>query len=131
MVLYKEALSNDLGLYMAHVRLARLYADATMWPQAIEEARRAVQASPEDPSLLADLGAILRDAGQVTEAEQVLRQAQANGRNPSVLYQFGPLELQLNKPEEARAAFTRFVAIAPSRMSTEIADAKQRLAGLP
>ena len=131
MALYKEALANDLGLYMAHVRLARLYADVKMWPQAIEEARRAVQASPEDPSLLADLGEILRDAGQLTEAEEALRQAQANGRNPRVLYQFGLLEQQLNKPEEAKAAFTRFVAIAPSRMSTEIAEAKRRLAALP
>ena len=131
MTLYQEALANDLGLYMAHVRLARLYAEVKMWPQAIEEARRAVQAGPEDPSLLADLGEILRDAGQLAEAEQVLRQAQAHGRNPRVLYQFGLLELQLNKPEEAKAALTRFVAIAPSRMSTEIAEARQRLAALP
>ena len=131
MALYQEALANDLGLYMAHVRLARLYAEVKMWPQAIEEARRAVQAGPEDPSLLADLGEILRDAGHLAEAEQVLRQAQAHGRNPRVLYQFGLLELQLNKPEEAKAALTRFVAIAPSRMSTEIAEARQRLAALP
>lgn len=130
MALYQEALANDLGLYMAHVRLARLYAEVKMWPQAIEEARRAVQAGPEDPSLLADLGEILRDANQLTEAEQVLRQAQANGRNPRVLYQFGLLELQLNKPEEAKVAFTRFVAIAPRRMSTEIAEARRQLAAL-
>ena len=132
MTLYQEALANDLGLYMAHVRLARLYAEVRMWPQAIEEARRAVTANPDDPSLLIDLAELLRDAGQLTEAESTFRQAQrSNAKNPRVVYELGLLEQQLEKPAEAKVALARFVAIAPSRMSTEVADARQRLATLP
>lgn len=131
MTMYQEALANDLGLYMAHVRLARLYAENTMWPQAIEEARRAVAASPDDPSLLVDLGELQRDAGQLEEAAATLRQAQgANGRTPRILYELGLVEQQRSRPAEARDALTRFVAIAPSRLSAEVADAKQRLAAL-
>lgn len=132
MALYQEALASDLGLYMAHVRLAQLYADNRMWPQAIEEARRAVTANPDDPSLLVDLAEMLRDGGQLAEAEETFRQAaQANARSPRVSYELGIVEQRLGKPAEAKAALNRFLAIAPSRMSTEIADAKQRLAALP
>jgi tetratricopeptide (TPR) repeat protein len=131
MTLYQEAIANDLGLYMAHLRLARLYATVRMWPQAVEEARRAVAANPDDGSLLIDLAEVLRDAGQLAAAESTFQQAQqANTRSPRVEYELGLLEQQLNKPTEARAALTRFVAIAPSRLSTEVADAKQRLTTL-
>lgn len=132
MAMYQEALANDLGLYMAHVRLARLYGENHMWPQAIEELRRAVAANPDDASLLVDLGELQRDAGQLDEAAATLRQAQeANGRNPRIAYELGLVELQRNRPAEAKVALVRFVAIAPSRMSAEIADAKQRLTALP
>lgn len=132
MALYQEALAADLGLYMAHVRLAHLYADNHMWPQAIEEGRRAVTANPDDPSLLLDLAELLRDAGRLPEAKEAFRQAaQANARNPRASYELGLLEQQVGDAVEAKTALTRFLAIAPSRMSTEIADAKQRLAALP
>lgn len=132
MVLYQEALANDLGLWMAHTRLARLYAENTMWSQAIEEARRAVDANPEDPSLLVDLGELLRDAGRLDEAATTLRQAQeANGHIPRIPYVLGLVEMQRSQPALAKVALAQFVSIAPSRMSAEIADAKQRLAALP
>jgi tetratricopeptide (TPR) repeat protein len=132
MTLYQETLAADLGLYMAHVRLAHLYADNRMWAQAIEEARRAVTANPDDPSLLLDVAEVLRDAGRLPEAEEAFRQAaQANGRSPRVSYELGLVEQQVGNSADAKAALTRFLAIAPSRMSTEIADAKLRLATLP
>jgi tetratricopeptide (TPR) repeat protein len=132
MTLYQQALASDLGLYMAHVRLAQLYAENHMWAQAVEEARRAVTANPDDPSLLVDLAEMLRDGGRLAEAEAAFRQAaQANVRNPRVAYELGLVEQQVGNPGAAKQAFTRFMAIAPSGMSTEIADAKQRLAALP
>ncbi|MGE5759124.1 MAG: tetratricopeptide repeat protein [Gemmatimonadota bacterium] len=132
MALYQEALASDLGLYMAHVRLAQLYAEHQMWAQAVEESRRAVTANPDDPSLLVDLAEMLRDGGRLVEAEEAFRQAaQANARNPRVSYELGLVEQQVGNPAAAKEALTRFVAIAPSGMSTEIADAKQRLAALP
>lgn len=130
--LYQQALASDLGLYMAHVRLAQLYADNHMWAQAVEESRRAVTANPDDPSLLVDLAEMLREGGRLAEAEEAFRQAaRANARNARVAYELGVVEQQVGNPSAAKQAFTRFMAIAPSGMSTEIADAKQRLAALP
>jgi len=130
--MYQEALANDLGLYMAHVRLARLFARFKLWDDAIEEARRAIVANPDDPTGLVDLGEIQRDAGRLAEADTTLRQAAAgNPRNARIPYELGLVEQQLGRLPDARTAFTRFVAIAPSRMSGEIADAKQRLTALP
>jgi tetratricopeptide (TPR) repeat protein len=130
--MYQEALANDLGLYMAHVRLARLYARFKLWGDAIEEARRAVVANPDDPTALVDLGEIARDAGRLAEADTTLRQAAAgNPRNPRVPYELGLVQQQLGRLTEAKETLTRFLAIAPSRMSDEIADAHARLAHLP
>jgi len=54
--LYREVLTNDHCLYMAHVRLAEIYETAQMLPQAINSRRNAVNANPDDESLLLDLG---------------------------------------------------------------------------
>jgi hypothetical protein len=53
---------------MAHVRLARLYADANVAPGNRGGPSRREQA--RGSSLLADLGEILRDAGRLAEAEE-------------------------------------------------------------
>lgn len=129
--LYQDAITADLGLYMAHARLAQLYRQYKMWDKAITEAQAAVDANPEDASLDRDLAAILQEAGRLPQAEEALKHAQsADPRLPLVSYDLGLLEQQLNKPTDARAALTQFVAIAPSQLATQVADAKQRLATL-
>jgi tetratricopeptide (TPR) repeat protein len=130
--MYQEALANDLGLYMAHVRLARLYARFKLWDDAIEEARRSITANPDDPTGLVELGEIERDAGRLAEAETTLQQAAASSpRNPRIPYELGMVQQQLGHLADAKATLTRFLAIAPSRLGGEIADAKQRLTSLP
>jgi tetratricopeptide (TPR) repeat protein len=130
--LYKDAIAADLGLYMGHARLAAVYRAYKMWPEAIEEAHRAVEANPDDPGLLVDLGVILREAGKPQEAEEALRQALAAGpRMPIVSYYLGLAEQDLGKSAESRAALARFVASAPSSMAAQVAEARQRLAALP
>lgn len=47
MALYQEALASDLGLYMAHVRLAELYAENRMWSRLW---RRPAGPSPRIPT---------------------------------------------------------------------------------
>lgn len=129
--LYREALENDVGLYMAHVQLANIYEGARMWEQAILSRRNAINANPDDASLLLDLGLTLAKAGKMVDAEEPLRQAQsANPRDARTSYYLGIVEQQLGKKDDARAAFTRFLAIAPSRYDRQIADAQQRLATL-
>ncbi len=129
--LFHEALVEDAGLYMANVQLAGIYESNRMWAEAVAERQRAVNANPDDPSLVLDLGVTLAKAGQWAESEKTLRQAlDGNPRDPRVPYYLGIVEQQLAKKDDARAAFTRFLAIAPSRYDRQIADAKQRLATL-
>jgi tetratricopeptide (TPR) repeat protein len=129
--LYRKALENDLGLYMAHVQLAQIYEDHNMFPQAVAERRAAINANPDDPSLETDLGRTLARAGQWIDAEQALQQAVAgNPRDPRPHYFLGIIEQHQNKTAEARTAFRDFIALAPSRYAPQVADARQRLDAL-
>lgn len=128
---YREALENDIGLYMANARLAGIAETNMNWPAAIKERRAAVNANPDDPSLLLDLGKALAGSGDWAGAEQTLKQAMdANPRDSRVPYYLGIVEQQLNKKEEARVSFDRFIALAPSRYARQVENAKQRLAAL-
>jgi tetratricopeptide (TPR) repeat protein len=131
MNLLKETIATDLGLYMAHVHLADLYEQYQMWNEAVAERHRAIEANPDDPTLVRDLGVTLLRAGRAADAEPVLHQAvDANPRDPGAPYVLGMVEQQLNKPADARAALTRFLALAPSK-DRRIPDAKDRLTKLP
>lgn len=127
----RGTLEKDFGMYMAHVRLAEIYEQHGMMPMAIQERRSAVTANADDPSLLFDLAKTLAKAGQWTEAEQVLQQAgAANPRDTRIPYLLGVIEQQLNKPADAKQAFTRFLSLAPSRYAPQVADARKRLDAL-
>lgn len=129
--LLQEAMTNDAGLYMAHVRLANILLDQHRPAAAIEERRRAVNANPEDPTLVFELGEALARAGEMTEAQAVLRQArQANPRNVRALYVLGIVSSQLGSTDEAREALTQFLALAPSRFSEQKVEAARRLEAL-
>lgn len=129
--LFQEALVNDAGLYMAHVQLAGIYESSRMWDEAIAERQHAVNANPDDPSLALDLGVTFAKTGRWEQAAATLRLAmEANPRDARTPYYLGVVEQQLANKEDARAAFTRFLAIAPSRYDRQIADARQRLAAL-
>lgn len=127
----RGTLEKDFGMYMAHVRLAEIYEQHGMLPMAIQERRAAVTANADDPSLLFDLAKTLAKAGQWTEAEQVLQQGgAANPRDTRIPYLLGVIEQQLNKPADAKQAFTRFLSLAPSRYAPQVADARKRLDAL-
>jgi tetratricopeptide (TPR) repeat protein len=131
LALYQETLANDLGLYMAHVQLAEIYEQRREWDLAILERRRALEAHPEDPSLLFDLGYTLARALRFEEAAETLREAmRANPLNARVPYTLGLVLLRLDDRDGAREAFRRFVAIAPSRFSSQVGEATRHLAAL-
>jgi tetratricopeptide (TPR) repeat protein len=128
---YREALENDIGLYMANARLAGIAEANQNWPAAVKERRAAVNANPDDPSLLLDLGKALAGSSDWAGAETTLLQAaEANPRDSRVSYYLGVVQQQLNKKEEARASFQRFIELAPSRYARQVENAKQRLAAL-
>ena len=139
--LYQEALGRDLGLWMAHVRLAKVHDDLGEWSEATRERRLAISSHPEDAGLLADaevaslyldLGITLSKAGRPEEAVEPLARAQAGlPRNHRVPYWQGLVALQRSRPAEAREAFARFLSLVPSRYAAEIAEVRGRLRELP
>lgn len=129
--LYQDAINADLGLYMAHARLAQMYRGYKMWDKAQAEAQAAVDANPDDASLLVDLGAIDRESGHLADAQAALKKATTvDARYPEAYYRLGIVSQELNQSADAQAAFTHFIAVAPHRMSAAVADAKQRLSTL-
>ena len=129
--LYQDAINADLGLYMAHARLAQMYRQFRMWDKATAEAQAAVDADPDDASLLLDLAAIDRDAGKLPDAVRALQKAVVvDPRCPEAYYRLGLATQAAGQAADARAAFTHFVAVAPHRLDAEAADARQRLTTL-
>lgn len=130
--LFHKVIENDVGFYMAHVKLAQMYDAYGMWTDAVAEGRLAVEANPDDPSLLTELGVILRQADSLSESEVVLRQAlEANPHDPRPPYYLGLTELQMGRVTDARAAFVHFLAMAPSRYASQITEVQGYLAKLP
>jgi tetratricopeptide (TPR) repeat protein len=129
--MFKEVLNNDIGFYMANVRLANIYEAAKDYPRAVQERLNAANVNPDDASLLTDLGVTLGKAGMMPQAETRLQAAaDANPRDTRSLYWLGIAQQELGKTAEARASFTRFVELAPSRYQPQVAMAKDRLARL-
>jgi superkiller protein 3 len=129
--LYRKTLESDLGLYMAHVQMANIYESQRRYAEAIEERKRAVDANPDDPSLVMDLGVTLGKSGKFAEGEEVLKKAaEANPRDARVAFWTGLCQAEQGKREDAKASLTRFISMAPSRWDKQISMAKQRLAAL-
>ena len=128
---YREVLENDIGLYMANVRLGDIYESQRRYPEAIRERQQAVAVNPDDQSLLLDLGITMGKSGQFAEAIGILDQAvSGNPRDPRPVFWLGLAHLQLNQRDEAKANFTRFIAMAPSGLSRQVTLAQQKLQDL-
>ena len=129
--LFRTVLEQDIGVYMAHVRMAALYEESKQWPDAIAERQYAVNANPDDPSLLIDLGVTAGLANDLDLAIDALgRAGEANPRLADAAYWTGMVQLVRRNPEEAKRSLTQFLAIAPSRWQGKIEAAKQRLGEL-
>ncbi len=129
--LYQDVAQNDVGNYMAHVQLARIYEAGKDYPHAVQERTNAINANPDDPSLLLDLGITLGKSGDMAQAETNLQSAvTGNPRDARALFWLGLAQMEQGKKPEAKASFTRFLGIAPSRYDRQIATAKDRLAQL-
>ena len=51
----------------------------------------------------------------------------ANPRSSRALYVFASVAQKLDQKEAARSAYTRFIAMAPSRFEEQIVEARHRL----
>jgi tetratricopeptide (TPR) repeat protein len=130
-LLFREALTVDPSLYMAHSDLARMLEEAGAWNEAVLERQRAVDVNPENSELLTDLGVTLTRAGKPEAALAAFDQgAQMNPRDPKVAYHAAVTALQLGRKDVARSSLERFLKIAPSRMASEMSEARRHLAAL-
>jgi tetratricopeptide (TPR) repeat protein len=130
--IYRQVAEADAGNYMAHVQLARLFEAVKDYPRAVGERMNAVNANPDDSSLLLDLGITLGKAGMMPQAESRLQMAaELNPRDARPYFWLGMSQMEQGKNPEAKASFTRFLELAPSRYERQIAMAKERLAQLP
>jgi tetratricopeptide (TPR) repeat protein len=128
---FRRVLEIDLGLYAAHVQLARMHEAQGEIEDALKERRLALDVQQDDPDLLIDLAGTLLKAGRVPEAQEPLAQAaHLNPRDARVPFLQGAVAEQLHDTVAAEAAYHRFLAIAPSRFTAQIKDAGERLAGL-
>jgi len=125
--LYKEALGSDAGLFMAHVQMGKIYEQLKQWPDAVEHFQAAVATA----RMIQCLIGFRRDttgSGRLAESESTLAQAMETNLEFTSPLHLGITLQQEGKTTEARAAFTRFVELAPSRYGTQITDARDRLA---
>jgi len=128
---FQRALEFDLGLYAAHVQLARMHEAAGRMEEALRERRlaAAVNTAEADPEV--DLAMTMLRLGRTGEAAQALERAEAlNPRDARIPYIRGTVLSHLGERDQARVALARFLAIAPSRMAEQIAEARQALARL-
>ena len=131
LTLYQQVVENDIGHYMAHVQLARIYESQRDYPRAVQERQNAINANPDDPSLLLDLGVTLGKAGMMPQAEtRFIAAIQANPRDVRSLFWLGLAQFDQGKRDAARESLTRFIAVAPSRYERQIGMARERLARL-
>ena len=129
--LYQQAAEEDTGLFMAHVHLADLYEAAGVWGAAAAERMNAVNTAPDDASLWFDLGLTLYHSARLSEARAAFTQGRdVNPRDARLAYMLGLTDLALGATESARTDLTTAIALAPSRYSELIAEARQRLATL-
>jgi tetratricopeptide (TPR) repeat protein len=128
---FRRALELDLGLYVAHVQLARMHETQGALEDAIRERRLALDVQQDDPDLLVDLAGTLLKAGRTAEARQPLADAaRANPRDARAPYLQGVIAEALHDSAGARDAYTRFLAIAPSRFAAQRKEAGDRLSAL-
>lgn len=129
--LFQQALDRDLGLYMAHVHLAEIAQTQHRLGDALVERERALAANPDDPSLLFDLGYLQGEVGQLeSSVTNLTHAAKLDPRDSRIDYYLGRVEELAHDTADARSAYARFVALAPSRYARWISDARIRLAAL-
>ena len=128
---FRRALEFDIALYPAHVQLARISEAQHDWDQAVRERQAAIDANPEDPGLITDLGVTFMQAGRLEEAADAFAQSMTAGpRDARGPYLAGVVALRLDRKDAAREAFDRFLRIAPSRFAPQMAEARDQLRAL-
>ncbi|HSJ09875.1 MAG TPA: tetratricopeptide repeat protein [Longimicrobiales bacterium] len=125
----EAVVAEDAGMYMAHVLLGHIYETRGAMTAAAEQRAAAIAANPEDATSSIEAAVTFAQLGRNAEAEQALRAAlDVQPESFRAWRLMGILQAALGRPEEARTSFNRYLELAPSRLGTEIADVRRRLA---
>lgn len=108
----------------AWTRIANLYHDAEMFPQAVGFYEKAATLLPNDPNLLTDLGVCYRRVGEPQKALDVFTRAEkADPKHWQSLYNQVVVYMDLNRHAEAVAALGRLEKVNPQ--APRLAELKQ------
>lgn len=126
---FRRVLEVDLAVYSAHVQLARIFEQSGMLDSALVERQLALAVNPEDPDVNVEYAVTLLRAGRLADAAEPLADAaRLNPHDARVPYLQGLVADQQGHSEEARAAWRRFLAIAPSRFAAQRDEIATKLA---
>jgi tetratricopeptide (TPR) repeat protein len=129
--LFQAAAENDIGLFMAHVRLAEIYESVGDLDAAIRERRLAIASNPDEATLYYEAGVVLMKANLLDEAlEMMVTASETNPRDPQSPFAAAVIQLSLGKAAEARESLVHFLRIAPSYLAPQIDRARQQLGAL-
>jgi Tfp pilus assembly protein PilF len=129
-IAFEHALLENLGFYMAHVRLAGTLAMLSDTTTALSELETAILIRPDDPLVLVYDGSLLVGAGRVAEGEQRLRAALHADSDYALPHVFlGLAAEKRNDTSMARVEYTDYLIRAP-RSAGERVWATQRLRAL-
>jgi len=114
--LMENLVATDPNNHGAWVQLGHAYFDTNQPVKAIEAYNKALAIDPNDPDILTDQGVMFRRLGWFDRAVENF--VKANKLDPShaqSLYNLGIVyRYDLNDPEKARQAWTRYLEINPS-----------------
>lgn len=127
---FEQALAENLGFYMAHVRLSGTLVALKDTATALSELETAILIRPDDPLVLIYDGNLLVSSGKVAEGEKRIRAALRADSDYALPHVFLGLAAEArHDTSAARAQYIEYLARAP-RGAAERAWARSQLARL-
>lgn len=131
----KLALKDDPRNPQILTRLANIYHDGNMWPQAVEYYERALEVLPGDPNVMTDLGVCYQGLEQFDRALEMFGQAhEANPQHWQSVYNIVIVAgFNLGDVDRAEAALARLIEVNPAapgldQLRSNLQHAREELA---
>lgn len=126
---FRRVLEVDLGVFPAHVQLARIHEAAGDAEAGIRERKQAIEVFPQNGTLYLELSQAQFRAGHGEDAIQTLVDGMAvNRRDYRIPLLLGEMLMAAGRDREARDAYIRFMGIAPLRLGAQVAEVRQTVA---
>ncbi len=126
---FRRVLEIDLGVFPAHVQLARIHEAAGDAEAGIRERQQAVEVFPQNGTLYLELSLAQFRAGRGDEARQTLEDGmKVNPRDYRIPLMLGEMLMAAGRDRDAREPYQRFLAIAPMRLEVQMVEVRNALA---